>query len=254
MVSSPIKYLLLFGTMLSGLLLAQNQVDDIVDRDPFDPNRGKEEEVVEEKVEEVVEVTPENVDFQLDGTILFSTRKMAIIKYRPDPSEMESPIAARGRNNRSSVKSRNLKGKSRNKPVRRPRNVKNQMKTKRLSENEKLQGYLVAKIESDHVVLTKGREQLTLRMFDGSKTDRGGSKKITKPAPKKKSNRKNKARPVAKDKKSSTKKPLPNTKKDKARPGGNTKNNNNARRPGTNRNNRKSDKQPVRRSVPKREF
>ncbi|CAM2006452.1 hypothetical protein [Acanthopleuribacter pedis] len=257
MISSPIKTLLLAGTtlFLCAGLFAQNQVDDIVDRDPFDPNRGKEQVEEEEKVEEIVEVTPTNVEFQLDGTIIFPSRKMAIIKYKPDPSEMESPVAARVRN----IAGRNQNPKTnvarRNKPIRRPRNIKSQMETKRLSENDKLQGYLVAKIESDHVVLTKGREQLTLRMFDGTKTNRGGSKKIAKPAPKKTTNRKNnKAKPVVKN----NKKPLPVTKKGAPTNNANRSKNNNSRSKNNNvrrsGNNRKNTAQPVRRSVPKREF
>ncbi len=244
MATSPLKISLLFSFLfcLTAVGFGQNQIDDIVDRDPFDPNRGKKEEVVEEeKEEEVIEVVPENVAFVLDGTVIFPNNRMAIIQYTPEPE----PAVNRAR----MLPPKRGRNAARRSPVRRPGNrSRSNRKTEssRLSLNESLQGYKLTQVESDFVVLTKGREQLTLRMFNGSKEDRGGSKKIAKAAPKKVISPANNARALSKNKNKNNAKPTPVRKVEPKK--------NNARRPNNNNNRRNNKAQPVRRSVPKREF
>lgn len=244
MATSPLKFSLLFSFLfcLTATGFGQNQIDEIVDRDPFDPNRGKKEEVVEEEeVKEVVEVEPENVTFVLDGTVIFPNLRMAIIQYTPEPE----PAVNRGR----MLPPTRGKNNARRSPVRRPGNrgrAGKKTESSRLSLNEELQGYKLTQVESDYVVLTKGREQLTLRMFDGKKEDRGGSKKIAKAAPKKVPRPGNDARALSKDKNKNNAKPTPVRKVEPKK--------NNARRPNNNNNRRENKAQPVRRSVPKREF
>lgn len=245
MATSPLKFSLLFSFLfcLTASGFGQNQIDEIVDRDPFDPSRGKKEEVVvEEEEKEVVEVQPENVAFVLDGTVIFPNNRMAIIQYTPEPE----PAVDRGR----MLPPTRGKNAARRSPVRRPGNrARSNKKTEssRLSLNEELQGYKLTQVESDYVVLTKGREQLTLRMFNGSKEDRGGSKMVAKVAPKKVISPANEARALSKNKNKNAAKPTPVRKVEPKK--------NNARRPNNNNNERRNNKaQPVRRSVPKREF
>ncbi|CAM2066106.1 hypothetical protein SCOR_12060 [Sulfidibacter corallicola] len=151
-------------------LWAQDRIEVIVERNLFDPFPF--EEVEEEAPpEEVIPVETAPVELFLDGTMIFKDKRYAIIRYMADPEPAATP-----------EKTRLADPRSKRKPARRGP----QMKTKMMSLNGELKGYTLTKVDINSATLMRGPEQVRLEMFNGTKQNRGGSKKLSaKPAPKK---------------------------------------------------------------------
>jgi hypothetical protein len=80
--------------MLCSSLLAQDLVEQIIERNPFDPQRGKVDAIVEEEVEE--EAPPTNLPL-LDATILFPGNPVAIFSFREEGEEKTEAVFLNGK-------------------------------------------------------------------------------------------------------------------------------------------------------------
>jgi len=117
-------------------LYAQSDIDRLLDRNIFDPDRGKKPEEETEEPEEVpVEVVSKDMPV-LDGTLIIGETKIALFTYLQEGQ----PVSARVR------------------------------------VDEKVAGYTVQDITTDGVTLQGGGQPMELALFSGQKENRGGSR------------------------------------------------------------------------------
>lgn len=124
-------------------LFAQLNLQSIIDRDPFDPNRGQVPEVVEE-VEEAPPPPPPILPV-LDGTMVIGDMKLAILTNTAEAGK--------------------------------------EVTTERVRLNESFMGYTVSEINSESVKLSSGPGvSIEVRLYSGKKTNRGGSRIAAPPS------------------------------------------------------------------------
>jgi len=117
------------------LCFAQSDVDRLLDRNIFDPDRGKK---VEEEIDEPEEVLAEEISKDmpvLDGTLIIGDTKIALFTYIKDGQ----PISAR------------------------------------VSVDERVAGYTVRAITSNGVEIQGGGAPVKIDLFSGQKENRGGT-------------------------------------------------------------------------------
>lgn len=141
--NKPAKLLALLA-LACPLAWAQT-VSGIIDRDPFDPDRGREEVVEEEEPEPEPEVVvPKGELPTLDGTLMIGKEKYAIFTTKDRGKET----------------------------------------THRVRLNEKIQGLRLAHIDLNHVELDGGGPPIKIEMWTGEKKNRGGTaKRASRTAP-----------------------------------------------------------------------
>ena len=198
-------------------------IQDIIDRNPFDPNRGA-KEAEEEKEEETIEDEPMAVNLPiLDGIMVLGRTKVAMFTFEKEGKPMSARVEMIGEgnydlyirekkitkpaNNRRKPARRGAQNANQNKNQRAGRAVPNLGMVKEIVEpeedkplfikpirNGKIAGYSIAEIGSDFVKLNGTKEPLRM-LQEGSDKKRGGTKKavVRKPPPKKPG-----ARPVPK--------------------------------------------------------
>jgi len=188
--------------MVTGFtLLAQDRdIQHIVDRNPFDPDRGRVEE------EEGAETTPPEEDTipeempVLDGTMVIGNMRVAIMSAQKDGKTVSIRVEMTGKGSDYLLylreKSHPPKKNKSNRPSRRPRTQNDEVakllegqlnkedeedEIERLvingEPNGKIGPYLVTKITREAVWLNGGGEPIKLEMFrEGVEKSRGGTK------------------------------------------------------------------------------
>jgi hypothetical protein len=168
-------------------LVAQDEIEQIVNRNPFDPDRGQKEEVVEEVIEaEPVEVVTEEHGMILDGTIMFSKSQMAIITIdKPNVNASGGAAATSGARRLGARRNNNRRSPLRNNAARnnRPESKAEALKdqgpqTHTVYVGDELEGYELMSVSSSTAILKKGNETIELQLFSGEKENRGGSKEL----------------------------------------------------------------------------
>lgn len=175
---------LLFAfTSFQPALLAQDEIEQIINRDPFDPDRGVKEEAQEEAPPpEPVEVVNEEHNMVLDGTIMFSKSQMAIIT-------IDKPAVATSSTRNSRIRRVGIRN-NRRAPIQRGGarlgsgdpgeeegdNRPSGPETHTVYVGDELEGYKLTAVTTQTATLKKGAETIELRLFSGEKENRGGSK------------------------------------------------------------------------------
>ena len=116
-------------------VLGQSDIDRLLDRNIFDPDRGKKPEEEAEGPEEIIEEVIAKDMPVLDGTLIIGDTKIALFTYINEGQ----PTSAR------------------------------------VSVDERVAGYTVREITRDGVKLQGGGEPVTLALFSGQKDKRGGT-------------------------------------------------------------------------------
>lgn len=152
--------------LVAGLgVYAQDDYQHIVDRNPFDPDRGQVEEVEETEAPEETRIVEEGHNFILDGTMIFDDRRLAILSYR------EAEATNKPERTRSRIR-RMRRGQST------PQSNAS-VTSKILHLNDEFQGYTLVEIRTDSVTLRGDGKQIELAMYSDDKQDRGGTKQAT---------------------------------------------------------------------------
>ncbi len=231
------KLITLILLVMTGVtVLAQDRdIQHIVDRNPFDPDRGRVEEEIETP-EEVVEedVAPEELPV-LDGTMVIGSMRVAIMSAQKDGRPVSIRVEMTGQGSDYLLylreKSAPPKKNKSNRPPRRPRTQNDEVaeliakKRQELEEEEeeverlvingepnaKIGPYLVTKITREAVWLKGSGEPIKLEMFrEGVEKSRGGTKS---PPPKPKPTPK--ARPAVNNNSKGRPTPNPNVRNNK---------------------------------------
>lgn len=160
------KFFILF--LITSSLWAQDNIQTILERDPFDPNRGQvDEEEVEPEEEEEEVVLPDNMPV-LDGTIIFGDVRIAMFSLEVNGQKLTARAEMRGASNDYVLY------------VRQPKSQRGEsaLSANSLGEpNGKLGEYTIAKIDTNQVELRKEAGRVVpLEMYLRDAKDRGGSK------------------------------------------------------------------------------
>ncbi len=236
--------------LLLGMLAWGQDIQGIVDRNPFDPDRGKKDvEGKEPELDETPDISAREMPI-LDGTMILGETRIAIFSlthegqpitarvemkgnsgnYNLYLREKKKPAPKPGRRNRAGRGKENRKPRTLPNKMRKPLNLEpkgEEEKEKKLKTfadpipNGKIAGYTVTEIDRDYVQLSGDGAPVRVEMYaEGVEKTRGGSKVIPKPKTPKKGRKpifNNK--PKDTKKKSSRKKPVSsqNTSKQKTR-------------------------------------
>lgn len=197
---------------LGGLAWSQD-IQSILERNPFDPNRGKQEEEQVEEEPEIEEIEVEELPI-LDGTMVLGSTRVAIFSFEQDGTKMSARVEMKHttdymlylREDRpSAVPEAALPGRRppRTRRLERVRDRRNRTgpapnranpdedeeKTSRIREpipNGRIAGYRVTSIAHDHVLLTGDGADIRLEMFrEDTEKSRGGTKQaVSRPTAK----------------------------------------------------------------------
>jgi len=153
---------ILMLALFAGAAAAQD-IQSIVDRNPFDPDRGRKEDVDAEEEEAVPVVAPEELP-TLDGTMIMGEVKIAMFSLVQDgkPATARVVMDAGG-----SDYTLHMRGEEELQELR----------------NGRLGGYLIGDIQLDYVELKNGDNVLKLDIFANKDKKRGGTKTVAKQAP-----------------------------------------------------------------------
>ena len=237
-----------------------DEIQSIVDRNPFDPDRGKKEEEEDPEETEAEDEAPA-VDLPvLDGTIIYGNTKIAVLSFQKDGMNLTARVEMLPENQgyqlylrekkKAAKKGRGIGASRRDIPnirenkrdlKRNPRNPASNLLKGKLQEEEedegpkfpldgerngKIAGYKVVDITRDYIMLEGTEAPFKLEMYrEGTKDGRGGSKQAVA--------RPQNNRPTGKP---DTKKGLTKVEPGKKTPGKpNTKNKKNDKKPQFNR-------------------
>lgn len=151
-------------------LWAQNDIQSIVERDPFDPDRGKKEEV-EGQEEAVEDIGIEDLPI-LDGTMIIGNLRIAMLSFTKDGRTIAARVEMRDGQQGYRVFLRDPGAEK----------EEHDLSSSRLGMiNGKIAGYSVSLIQRNEVRLEGIGEPVMLKMYDGKKENRGGSKRLPTP-------------------------------------------------------------------------